>query len=156
MHTQGRFNVKNGMMLVLAVLVSNVAGAESLAQKKAREHALENQAHELQVTEKSCGAPIKMSFDWDTYDGTFDATNSESTAAIYCGMAMMAAGQICRESKDGKEAIAKTLKEIRCSYDKDVTPKAKYELKGGVLKVVHSYKMNQVPETAKKYLMDHL
>jgi hypothetical protein len=144
------------MAVAMAVGLSTGAMAESLGQKKAREHALQNEDHEIKVVASSCGTEVKMAFDWDSFNGTFDATHSESTAAIYCGMVFNAVGQICRESKDGKEAIAKTLKEVRCTYDKDTTPKAKFDLKGGVLHVTHSYQMNSVDSDAKKYLMDHL
>jgi hypothetical protein len=141
---------------IAAFGVATAAGAESLGQKKAREHALQNEEHDIKVVATSCGSEIKMSFDWDTFDGTFDATHTESTAASFCGMVFNGVGQICRESKDGKEAVAKTLKEVRCSYDKDVTPKAKFDLKGGVLHVTTSYRMNSVDSDAKKYMMDHL
>jgi hypothetical protein len=140
---------------VLAVLGANVAMAQTLAQKKAREHALENQKHEIDVTNKSCGVDIKLTWDWDTFSD-FDATHTEGSVASFCATALEGVGQICRESKDGKEAVAKTLKEVRCSYDKTVTPKAKFELKGGVLNVTHSYQMNGVTADAKKYMMDHL
>jgi hypothetical protein len=145
-----------GWMSVAVMVVSSVAGAQSLAQRKAREHALENQSHDIQVAASSCGTEVKVAFDWDTFDGTFDATHSESTAASFCAMVFQSVYQICAESKDGKEAIAKTLKEVHCSYNKDVTPKAKFDMKGGVLYVTYSYRMNSMQADSKKFLMDHL
>jgi hypothetical protein len=152
--------VKNVMACVsvaMMVGLSGAAQAESLAQKKGREDALKQAEHEIDIVKGHCGAEVKLTFDWETFDGSFDATHTPASAAgTTCSILFRGIQAVCDTGKDGKEAIAKSLKEVRCAYDKTVTPKVKLDLKEGVLHAKLSYQMNSMETDVKNYLMNHM
>jgi hypothetical protein len=141
--------------VVMVLGLSSAAHAQSLAKKKGLEEATKQAEREVGNAKEQCGTNLKVAFDWDTFDGSFDATNTPASAAgNTCGMLFREIFAVCG-NKDGKEAVAKNLKEVRCAYDKTAN-RIKLELKDGVLHANLSYAMENFQKDTKDYLMNHL
>jgi hypothetical protein len=150
--------VKRVMMSVAVAMLagfSSAAQAQSLAQKKGQEDAVRQAEREVGPAKAACGRDLKVSFDWKTFDGSFDATHTPASAAgTICGMFFRSIQSVC-SNKDGKEAVGKNLQEVRCAYDKSAN-RVKLELKGGILNVTMSYEMENFQKETTNFLMSHL
>jgi hypothetical protein len=145
-------------MIILGTLSLGFCGfamAQTVAQKEARAHAEANQAHQVKITKDTCGSDIKMVIEWETFEAGYDSSNKEGNAANLCAMVLDGVRQVCT-SAVGKDAVAKGLKEVHCSFDKSISPKLKLGLKSGALTATYSFKMNQMVESTKSFVSSHL
>ena len=138
-------------LVVICVLVSGVAGAQSLEIRNRLAAQEAELASKAALTDKTCGTELKTNIEAATFDP--DEFTQKSSVS-WCTAALDAMENICTASAIGKEAIAKSVKSLTCSGAAHVS----VELSNGNLKYAFPFSSasNENMQTIRSYLEKHL
>ena len=106
------------MVACLSVFCLQAAIGQTLAEKAIYQRQEELLAPDVKRLHDNCGADIKVSFDWSTFN---KEELDKYGAYSLCQEAVRGVNQICLNSEIGKQAVQAGVKSIVCSR---TTPKS--------------------------------
>jgi hypothetical protein len=143
--------MKTKLFVTSLVLLSTIASAESLEDKKYWKGEMDYINKTLDTTNESCGT--KLTFDFvDKPKLRAEADKAESSASGVCDVIIDEIGGLCRVGDDEKQAVKAKIKGIRCGYSK---PRS-LAMTGGIVTYMGNNLEANVTEWARPWLMKHL
>ena len=139
-------------LLVLSiVLISSIAGAESLEERKYWKGQMDYVQRSLDDAQTQCG--VKLTFDWvDKAKLRAETEKSGHSPNGVCAAIIDEVAGICREGEDEKKSVAAKIKGFTCGYAKD----RKLGLSGGVVRYTGNNDQANFSDWAKPWLMKNL
>jgi hypothetical protein len=143
--------MKKNLIVTSLLLVSTVAFAESLEEKKYWKGENDYINKSIESANDGCGA--KFTFDWvDKEKLRAAAEKADNSPYGICLAIVDQVGSLCREGEDEKAAVKKNIKGFRCGYSK---PRS-LELSGGIIKYMGNNEEANFSEWAKPWLTKKL
>lgn len=125
----------------------------SLRQKKVAKQHDKYLKKSIVAANKDCGTKLKAIMDWETFKGEMEKQfEGKLNVAFYsfCGEVLDTIGAMCREDADAKQAIAGTIKTIKCRFGGK--GKRKLALKKGALTWTIDWKAPNNGKYVRKFL----
>lgn len=146
-----------GLSALFLAATAPLATAESLEEQEKwekQDHYM--QRHEQSVAEQ-CGA--KIPYEWDKKSWNTPGAEEQAKAAsgsIYgrCSEAFDRIESICRNSKGGKERVAKTIKKLVCGWGGK--GKESFTMKAGVFTYMVDFEASNTPQHMEAWLKKNL
>ena len=139
------------LLALSLVLVSSIASAESLEEKKYWKNEMDYLQRSLDDAVKQCG--VKFTFDWiDKAKLRAEAEKNNNSPYGICNSIIDEVGGICREGEDEKKSVVAKIKGFTCGYAKERT----LSLSGGIVKFMGNNQQSNFSEWAKPWLLKNL
>jgi hypothetical protein len=143
--------MKNKLIVTSLLLISTVAFAESLEEKKYWKGETDYVNKAIESANEACG--VKFTFDWiDKTKFRSEAEKADNSPNSICSVVIDQVASLCRDGEDEKTAVKGKIKGFRCGYGK---PRS-LDLTGGILKYLGNNDEANFSDWAKPWLTKKL